>query len=50
LVGTDPLKVVPAAREILAGRAKKGGLPEYWDGRAAERIADILIKFCEGRV
>jgi UDP-N-acetylglucosamine 2-epimerase (non-hydrolysing) len=45
LVGTDPLKVVPAAREILAGRAKKGSLPEYWDGKAAERIADILIKF-----
>ena len=49
LVGTDPLKVVPAAREILAGRSKKGGLPELWDGRAAERIADILLKFGEGR-
>jgi UDP-N-acetylglucosamine 2-epimerase (non-hydrolysing) len=45
LVGTDPAKVVPAARAILAGRAKKGGLPELWDGRAAERIAEILVEF-----
>jgi UDP-N-acetylglucosamine 2-epimerase (non-hydrolysing) len=49
LVGTDPLKVVPAAREILAGRSKKGGIPEFWDGRAAERIADILVKAYGGK-
>jgi UDP-N-acetylglucosamine 2-epimerase (non-hydrolysing) len=49
LVGLDPGKVVAAAREILAGRAKKGAVPEYWDGRAAERIAEILVRFCEGK-
>jgi UDP-N-acetylglucosamine 2-epimerase (non-hydrolysing) len=49
LVGTDPAKVVPAAREVLAGRAKKGRLPELWDGRAAERIGDVLVKFGEER-
>ena len=46
LVGTDPEKVVPAAREILAGRGKKGRLPELWDGRAALRVAEHLVRSC----
>ena len=46
LVGTDPARVIPAAREILAGRGKKGRIPELWDGRAAERVADELVRFC----
>ena len=44
LVGTDPARVVPAAREVLAGRVRKGGLPELWDGNAAQRIADLLVR------
>lgn len=28
---------------VLAGRAKRGTIPELWDGRAAERIAGILV-------
>ena len=49
LVGTDPAKAVAAAREVLAGRVKQGRLPELWDGRAAERVAEILVRFCDGR-
>ena len=49
LVGTDPSRVVPAAQQILAGRAKKGRIPELWDGHAAERVAQVLVAFCEGR-
>ncbi len=49
LVGTDPAKVVAAAREVLSGRAKRGRLPELWDGRAAERVAEVLVRFCDGR-
>ncbi len=45
LVGQDPRKLLSAAREILAGRAKKGRLPDKWDGRAAERIADIIVEW-----
>jgi UDP-N-acetylglucosamine 2-epimerase (non-hydrolysing) len=50
LVGTDPEKAVAAAREVLAGRGKKGRIPELWDGRAAERVAEVLVQFCERRV
>jgi len=48
LVGTDPAKAVAAAREVLAGRAKPGGIPELWDGRAAGRVADVLVRFRDG--
>jgi UDP-N-acetylglucosamine 2-epimerase (non-hydrolysing) len=44
LVGTDPARVVPAAREVLAGRGKKGRIPELWDGHAAERVAEVLVR------
>jgi len=48
LVGTDPAKAVAAAREVLAGRARQGRVPERWDGRAAERVAEVLVRFCDG--
>lgn len=45
LVGTDKNAVISAAREILAsGERKAAGVPELWDGRTAERIADVLEK------
>ncbi len=50
LVGTDPAKAVAAACEVLAGRAKKGRIPELWDGHAAERVAEVLVQFCERRI
>lgn len=43
LVGSDPGRIVSEARAILAGRGKKGRVPELWDGRAAERIAGTLL-------
>jgi len=49
LVGTDPAKAVAAAREVLSGRARQGGVPEKWDGRAAQRVAEVLVRFCDGR-
>jgi UDP-N-acetylglucosamine 2-epimerase (non-hydrolysing) len=49
LVGTDPAKAVAAAREVLGGRARQGRIPEKWDGHAAERVAEVLVRFCDGR-
>jgi UDP-N-acetylglucosamine 2-epimerase (non-hydrolysing) len=45
LVGRDPGLIVAAAAAILEGRGKQGQLPELWDGRAAERIADVLVQW-----
>jgi UDP-N-acetylglucosamine 2-epimerase (non-hydrolysing) len=44
LAGTDPGSILAAAREILSGHPKKGGIPPHWDGHAAERIADIILR------
>jgi UDP-N-acetylglucosamine 2-epimerase (non-hydrolysing) len=42
LVGTDPARIVAETRKILIGEGKQGGRPMFWDGRAAERIVEIL--------
>jgi UDP-N-acetylglucosamine 2-epimerase (non-hydrolysing) len=49
LVGTDPDKIVAAAQEILAGQGKVGRIPPLWDGKAAERIVEILLQSVPGR-
>ncbi len=42
LCGTDPDKIVTAYRRCRSVTAATGRVPEKWDGRAAERIAEIL--------
>jgi UDP-N-acetylglucosamine 2-epimerase (non-hydrolysing) len=44
LVGTEPDKIIAAAQGVLAGRGKAGHIPPLWDGHAAERIVDILLR------
>jgi UDP-N-acetylglucosamine 2-epimerase (non-hydrolysing) len=44
IVGQDFEKIKTRAREILDGNNKKGERPELWDGHAAERIVEILLK------
>jgi UDP-N-acetylglucosamine 2-epimerase (non-hydrolysing) len=44
LVGTDPAKIVGAARDVLAGGGKAGRIPPLWDGHAASRIVEILLR------
>lgn len=44
LLGTDPKAIAPAMKKLFAGEWKKGGIPELWDGKTAERIVDHLIK------
>ena len=42
LVGRDPHSIRKGVDEILSGAGKTGRIPEFWDGRAAERIAADL--------
>lgn len=42
LIGSDPQKLRAEFSRVLNGSAKKGSIPPLWDGRASERIADIL--------
>ena len=42
LVGRDPERILEEARKILAGNWKTSRTPEYWDGKAAERIVAVL--------
>ncbi|WP_283204898.1 UDP-N-acetylglucosamine 2-epimerase (non-hydrolyzing) [Chitinivorax sp. B] len=44
LVGTSPDAIVREARKVLAGQGKQGRQPKYWDGKAAERIVEILYQ------
>jgi len=43
LIGTNPSAVKPAFDKLFAGKWKKGGIPELWDGKTAIRITSILI-------
>jgi UDP-N-acetylglucosamine 2-epimerase (non-hydrolysing) len=44
LVGTSHARIVSEARKILNGEGKRGRVPKYWDGRAAERIVQCLLQ------
>lgn len=51
IVGTDPVAIAAAAiRAAGEPPAQDASIPELWDGRAAERIADVLVKLNERRV
>ena len=44
LIGTDTSKLSQALNVLFSGSWKKGGIPELWDGKAAERIVNCLIQ------
>jgi len=43
LVGTNPNKLSKAMKKVLENKWKKGAIPELWDGKAAERIVEVII-------
>lgn len=47
LVGTNPAAIKPALDKLFTNKWKKGGIPELWDGKAAERIVYHLSKLHE---
>jgi len=30
--------------KVLAGKAKEGSVPPLWDGKAGERVAEVLVR------
>ena len=42
IVGSSSEKIKSCFSDIMQSRGKAGRTPEYWDGRAAERIAEIV--------
>lgn len=44
LVGTDPVKIMQCVDDILISGGKSGRIPEYWDGNAASRIVDEIVR------
>jgi len=43
LVGRDMDRLLDEARRILKGEGKTGRVPSLWDGRAAHRIAEVVL-------
>ncbi len=50
LVGRDSAKILAAFDDIVANGGKRGRIPAMWDGRAADRIAAVLVKEFAGAV
>jgi UDP-N-acetylglucosamine 2-epimerase (non-hydrolysing) len=44
LIGADPKNIAPAMKTLFAGEWKKGGIPELWDGKTAQRLVEKLIE------
>ena len=44
LIGSDPSGLQSALNNLFAGKWQKGGIPDKWDGKSAERIVLILQK------
>ena len=44
LVGRDRAKLSAELSKVLEGKAKKGTVPPLWDGKAGERIADVITQ------
>ena len=44
LIGSNTAKLRSELMKVLDGKSKPGRIPPLWDGHAAERISDILVK------
>lgn len=44
LIDQDMEQLLKEVEEILAGGAKNGQIPNLWDGKAGERIAEVVLR------
>ena len=44
LIGTDPVKLIPALETLFTGKWKRGTIPYLWDGKTSERIVEQLLE------
>ncbi|MFC1634951.1 non-hydrolyzing UDP-N-acetylglucosamine 2-epimerase [Planctomycetota bacterium] len=47
IVGTNTAKIVQAYKRVMDGRCRQSAVPPLWDGKAAERIVQILWQHFE---
>ena len=45
LVGSDHARIIAAFEEIMSGEMRDGKVPPLWDGKTAERIASVIVKW-----
>jgi UDP-N-acetylglucosamine 2-epimerase (non-hydrolysing) len=50
LVGARPDELASALNIALLGGAKRGRIPELWDGRASERIVAVIEEYFQSKV
>ena len=48
VVALDAARIAQEVDAIVQGRPKRGRVPEGWDGRAGERIADAVLRLVAG--
>jgi UDP-N-acetylglucosamine 2-epimerase (non-hydrolysing) len=48
IVGTDPERIKAESKRVLEGGGKQGRVPDLWDGRTSQRIAELYETFLGG--
>jgi UDP-N-acetylglucosamine 2-epimerase (non-hydrolysing) len=49
VIGVDPEKIHSAWEELQRGRWPKGRLPDLWDGRASQRLVNIILDYLRSK-
>ena len=49
VVGTDADKILASYEAVMSGNGKAGRVPELWDGKAAQRIVEVINQWVARR-